>query len=258
MLEKKPESSSMLLSENVISSNSQPIRTGSLSSTNGVNPMSVGGYDGVGGRSMISGLSGVGVVCGGGGGTASKDDTNPDPSSNTGAFSSWSEGGDNTLMRIFECLGVSSNQVFSSSSGQNLISTGNSNNLPGVGSSAGSKSHIITSDTFSPPHGGTSSSGGGGMAGVAGGVGGVGSGGYVGSCRSDLTLSNISANNLALAFAYLYRRQECQFNMLTNQQAQIFQEIRDELSVMRSETLNIQSTLSNLTTELEAIRVCMP
>ncbi|CAH8827488.1 unnamed protein product [Trichobilharzia szidati] len=271
-----PESSSMLLSENVISSNSQPIRTGSLSSTNGVNPMSVGGYDGVGGRSMISGLSGVGVVCGGGGGgTASKDDTNPDPSSNTGAFSSWSEGGDNTLMRIFECLGVSSNQVFSSSSGQNLISTGNSNNVPGVGSSgssalsasglgvldkskAGSKSHIIQSDTFSPPHGGISSGGGVGGVGVggggAGGVGGVGSGGYVGSCRTDHALSNISANNLALAFAYLYRRQECQFNMLTNQQAQIFQEIRDELSVMRSETLNIQSTLNNLTTELEAIR----
>ncbi|CAH8465651.1 unnamed protein product [Heterobilharzia americana] len=250
-----PNSSNIFLSENLTSSNSQPIRTGSLSSTNGVNPIGTG-YDG-GGRSMISGLSGIGGV-GAAVGGASKDDINPDPSGNTGnigGFNSWSESGDNTLMRIFEFLGVSGSQVYSN--GQNLISSGN-NNMPGVGSSgssalsasglgildkskAGSKSHIsganiIPSDTFNTPY-----------SAMTGGIG-------INSSRPDCTLTTVSPNNLALAFAYLYRRQECLFTLLTNQQSQIFQELRDELAVMRSETLNIQSSLNNLTTELEAIR----
>ncbi|CAH8441527.1 unnamed protein product [Schistosoma rodhaini] len=252
-----PDSSSLLLPENVASSSSQPLRTGSLPSTNGVNPISCGGYD-AGGRSMISGLSGmIGT---------SKDDTCPsiDPSvavnSNTGAFS-WSDSGDNTLARIFEFLGVSPNQVFNS---QNLMFIGN-NNVPSVGSSgssalsasglgvldkakAGSKSHISGANVISPESLSTPHTGGIVTGSLSGGVA-AGSIGHLGN-----STMNISLHNLALAFAYLYRRQECQFASLTNQQSQIFQELRDELSVMHSETLSIQSTLNNLTTELEAIR----
>ncbi|CAH8487565.1 unnamed protein product [Schistosoma haematobium] len=252
-----PDSSSIFLPENVASSSSQPLRTGSLPSTNGLNPISCGGYD-AGGRSMISGLSGII--------STSKDDTCPsiDPSvavnSNTGAFS-WSDGGDNTLARIFEFLGVSPHQVFNN---QNLTSIGN-NNVPGVGSSgssalsasglgvldktkAGSKSHISGANVISPESLSTPHSSGIVIGSLSGGVA-AGSIGHLGN-----SIMNISPYNLALAFAYLYRRQECQFASLTNQQSQIFQELRDELSVMHSETLSIQSTLNNLTTELEAIR----
>ncbi|KAK4473403.1 hypothetical protein MN116_002776 [Schistosoma mekongi] len=259
-----PESSSIFISENLASSSSQPIRAGSLSSTNGTNLVNYGGYDPGGGRSMISGFSGMI-------GTTSKDDAYPgiiDPSNintvsttgnnNIGSFS-WSEGGDNTLARIFEFLGVSANQVFNS---HNLLSGGN-NNVAGVGSSgssalsasglgvldktkAGSKSHIsganvVSLESFSTPH----------SSGIA--TGSL-SGAGVGCLGGGSSVMSISPNNLALSFAYLYRRQECQFALLTNQQSQIFQELRDELAVMHNETRSIQSTLNNLTTELEAIR----
>ncbi|TNN11305.1 DNA methylase N 6 adenine specific isoform 2 [Schistosoma japonicum] len=261
-----PESSSIFIPENLASSSSQPIRAGSLSSTNGINLVNYGGYDPGGGRSMISGFSGmIGT-------TASKDDPYPgiiDPSnintvSTTGnnniGSSSWPEGGDNTLARIFEFLGVSANQVFSS---HNLLLSGGNNNVAGVGSSgssalsasglgvldktkAGSKSHIsganiVSPESFSTPHSG----------GIAtGSLSGTG----VGCLGGSNSVMSISPNNLALSFAYLYRRQECQFALLTNQQSQIFQELRDELAVMHNETRSIQSTLNNLTTELEAIR----
>ncbi|KAA0194890.1 hypothetical protein FBUS_05835 [Fasciolopsis buskii] len=59
---------------------------------------------------------------------------------------------------------------------------------------------------------------------------------------------------VALAFTVFYRLHNAQLAALKVQQANAYQDLREELNIMRRENLDLQNSISNLTVELGAIR----